>query len=215
MAPRRTLVVTGTDTDVGKTWVTCRLAEDLRALGAVVRTVKPLESGCAAGDAGAHEDGVLLARAAAQGAPSEALIRLPAPVAPPVAADEAGITLDWDEVVARTRAALDGADVALVEGAGGLLSPLTWERTAVDLAQALDAEALVVAADRLGAINHVRLTVGALERAGVTCAAVVLSEPAEAGIRNAESLAALSGLPPIFEVGRDQGTGALGRWILG
>jgi dethiobiotin synthetase len=92
-----------------------------------------------------------------------------------VAAELEGMSVELAEVVGEIGAAADAADVALVEGAGGLLSPIGWSWTAVDLARALDRMALVVASDRLGCINHALLTVGALEAAGVAVAGLVLN----------------------------------------
>lgn len=214
MLASRRLVVTGTDTEVGKTWVGCRLAEALRDGGAIVRAVKPLESGCAAGEPDPGEDGVLLARAAGQASPGAALVRLVAPVAPPVAAEREGRALDWEALVRSTREAVAGAQVALVEGAGGLLSPLTWDHTAVDLAKALEAEVLVVAPDKLGVINHVRLTLAALRAAGLTCPGVVLSAPEIADAAtgaNAASLGRLPEVPAVWSAARGGGAAELAR----
>jgi len=216
MPASRRFVVTGTDTEVGKTWVGCRLAEDLRGAGAIVRAVKPLESGCAAGDPNAGEDGVLLARAAGQASPEAALVRLVAPVAPPVAAQREGRPLDWEALMRSTRQAVEGAQVALVEGAGGLLSPLTWRHTAVDLAKALEAEVLVVASDKLGVINHVRLTLSALRAEGLKCPAVVLSAPevpdASTGA-NVASLGRLPEVPTVWSAARGGGPAGLARTL--
>ena len=209
MPPERTFVVTGTDTEIGKTWVGCRLAEAWREAGRTVRAVKPIESGCA----GEGEDGQLLAQAAGQERPAEALLRLPDPVAPPLAAERAGVEPDWAELMERTRREIDAADVALVEGAGGLLSPLTWDRTALDLAHALDAAAIVVAPDRLGAISHVRLVLGALDQAGVACVCVVLSAPPGGAFGNREALMRLDGMPPVYEAPRGSPLGWAGRLL--
>lgn len=214
MPPSRTVVITGTDTEVGKTWVGCLLAADLSAAGLSVRTVKPLESGCAKGPPSALEDGVLLANASDQDAPTAALIRLEAPIAPPAAADREEVELDWDDIVDRTRDAIAEADIALVEGAGGLMSPLTWDRTAIDLAHALDAEVLVVAASRLGAINHVRLTLQAVERAGLTCCGVVVSSPVKSPLDTADWLRLLPEVPRLLEVPHGERAPGLGQWLL-
>lgn len=195
-------MITGTDTGVGKTYLGCRMAAALSARGLVVKAVKPIESGCAGPGAGPEEDGALLAQASGQATPGAALVRLPDPVAPPLAADRAGVILDWDDVVRGTRAAIEGCDVALVEGAGGLLSPLTWQHTTADLARQLGASAVLVAADRLGAINHIRLTLRALDQAGIRCVGIVLSAPVHEPLANAGALRSLPDLPPLFELPR-------------
>jgi dethiobiotin synthetase len=108
----------------------------------------------------------------------------------------------------------EGAEYALIEGAGGLLAPITWEWNMADVARALGASALVVAADRLGTINHTLLTLSALELAGIPCAGVVLTTPekqdASAG-SNAAAIARLSGLDRIIslsKVGDDRAAAA-------
>lgn len=153
------VVVTGTDTGVGKTWATASLARAASAAGRRVVAIKPFETGCSS-ERDEKEDGVILAEASGQHAPTEALIRLRTPVAPPEAAEREGVVLDYIGVVRQLRALVIGSDLALIEGAGGLLSPLTWDRTVIDLARDLGARVLVVAQDRLGTISH---TVSALK----------------------------------------------------
>lgn len=173
----RVIVVTGTDTEVGKTFVTAGLARALVARGLTVVAIKPVESGVPAEDVSPTEDGAILAAATGQAEPTAALQRLRTPVAPPVAADAEGVTLfpeAWRAAVARATAE---ADIVLVEGAGGLLSPLTWDLTALGLARELGAAALVVGADKLGTLNHTKLTLRTLESAGVEVLGVALSAP--------------------------------------
>ena len=198
------LVVTGTDTGVGKTVVSAGLAKALVARGVRTIAVKPVESGVDALEP-QDEDGVKLARATGQEAPTSALTRLGAPVAPPVAAELDDVALDdglW------TRAVLEAAmsaDLVLVEGAGGLMSPLAWDTTLLDLAAIWGAEAIVVAANQLGVINHTRLTLAALRDAGVRARAVVLSEGLASDasmVSNAESLRRLEPDLPILELPR-------------
>lgn len=205
----RQYVVTGTDTGVGKTWVACALAAELAALGRRVVAVKPVETGHAGAPSDA-EDGVMLARAARQAAPLHALRRFAAPVAPPLAAERAGEALDYDALVTEIAAASEGAEVVIVEGAGGALSPLTWERTIADLAVDLGARAVVVAVDRLGTIHHTRAAIAALEGHGVEIAAIVLCAPEapdDSTGSNASALARFASAR-IVEVPRD-GAGAL------
>lgn len=171
-------VVTGTGTEIGKTLVTAGLARALSDRGREVRTVKPVESGTARTER-EREDGVLLARAARQEEPAEALVRLRAPLAPPVAAGREGIELSMDGWVRRIEELSAGADVTLVEGAGGVLSPLTWDHTARDLAAALGAPALLVAPDRLGSLTHTLTALEALRAGGVEVLGVVYSAPPE------------------------------------
>jgi dethiobiotin synthetase len=204
MPGRATVLITGTDTGVGKTWAACALARALLAAGRTVRAVKAVETGC--GDAASpEEDGVRLARASGQPEPERALRRFRAPVAPAVAADLEGGALDLDELVAEIDVAAGSADVLLLEAAGGLLSPLAWDWNALDLAAAMDAAALVVASDRRGAINHTLLTLSALDLAGVRVAGIVLTAPAVADAStgsNAAAIARLSGIERVRSVPR-------------
>ena len=86
LARSNVLVIAGTDTSVGKTWVACALARALRSAGRRVIAIKVVETGCT-GPRQDTEDGVLLARASGQGEPAEALVRLAAPLTPALAAE--------------------------------------------------------------------------------------------------------------------------------
>jgi len=122
-------------------------------------------------------DGTLLWRAAGKRQPPEEVcpVRLRAPLAPPVAAREEGVALDPDDWVRRVADLRGRFDRVLVEGAGGLLSPLWEGGHAAELARRCGLPVLVVAPDRLGVINHVRLTVEALQRRAIPVSAVILS----------------------------------------
>lgn len=156
------VVVLGTGTEVGKTWVACRLAEVLRARGAKVAAWKPAQSWDPdERAAGAATDAELLA-AACGGAADEVCPphrSYPLPLAPPMAADRLGLaplTLagllaeqPWDDTV----------DVRLVEAAGGVRSPLAHDADGLDLARALAPDLVVLVADAgLGTIHAVRST---------------------------------------------------------
>jgi dethiobiotin synthetase len=158
----RILFVTGTDTGVGKTWVSCGVLRAARDAGLRVAARKPAETGCDPGP-----DGTLVARdavalhAAAGG--DEALdavcaVRLPDGLAPAYAARRAGVTIDVQAIVADCRRRAAEVDLLLVEGAGGLLVPIADPFSYADLARALDARVLLVVGARLGAINHALLT---------------------------------------------------------
>lgn len=202
--PNNIVVVTGTDTEIGKTMVTAGLAHALRERGVDVAAIKPVESGTSE-EAGPVEDGAILARATGQDEPTEALVRLREPLAPPVAADIDGVDLDMDAWCEVIREQANSHDVVLVEGAGGLLSPLTWAETARDLAATLDASALVVAPDKLGTLNHTLLVLESLDHAGVPLAGVVFSAtefPDTSSGRNAQTLRDFAGLDRIAELPR-------------
>ena len=190
------ILLTGTDTRVGKTWVGSTVALALQSAGKQVVAVKPVETGCI-GPPGEREDGALLARATGQLQPSHAIFRLPEQMPPALAGDRSGITIDFDALVLKLERYGEQAEYLLIEGVGGLLAPITWEWNMVDVARALGACALVVAVDRLGTINQTLLTLSALELAGVPCAGVVLTTPEipdQSTGFNATAIARLSGL---------------------
>ena len=198
------ILVTGTDIQVGKTWAGCALAQALRSAGRRVVAVKPVETGCS-GAPGEREDGVLLAQATGQSQPTHAIFRVTEPVPPALASDRSGITIDFDALVLKLERYADDADYLLIEGVGGLLTPMTWEWNMVDVAKALGACVLVVAVDRVGAINGTLLALSALELAGVSCVGVLLTTPESpdqtTGV-NAPAIARLSGLDRVVTAPR-------------
>lgn len=204
MTPRL-WIVTGTDTGIGKTWVTCRLAETLRARGTRVRAIKFLESGTDP-EPSESEDGVKLARAAGQASPSAALRRYRAPLTPADAARLEGQTVELAPIETEMIRIACEAESTLVEGAGGLLAPLNHRRTLLDVARRHAASVLVVAADRLGTLNHTLLTLSMLDFSGVPCAGVVMNRLPDADPatdpsvgRNAATLHEVRPATPIVE----------------
>lgn len=191
------LFVTGTDTGVGKTFVGCALATALRTRGRRVAVMKPVETGVE----GLPADALALRAAARDPAPLDEICpyRLRAPLAPAVAAREEGVVIDVGRLVTLVRRRAAAADVLLVEGAGGLLVPLTDGATWVELVQAAALPVLIVGANRLGVINHAALTARAAGGAGLRILGVVLSQatpdPDPSAASNAGAIAALSGLP--------------------
>lgn len=187
-----TLVV-GTDTGVGKTWMTCALARALLDAGQRVIAVKAIETDCL-DPPRVDEDGLRLAEVTGQAGPTRALVRLPGQVAPAIAADLAGVTIDYDDVIARIRAFAAPDLQLLVEGAGGLLSPLTWSDNHLDLAHSLDARVLLVAADRLGTISHTLMALRVLQAEKVPVLGVLLNQPGEPDESTRSNAAALARL---------------------
>ncbi|RMH44191.1 MAG: dethiobiotin synthase [Deltaproteobacteria bacterium] len=190
--------VTGTDTGVGKTDVSVALLGHARSRGWRTAGMKPVETGCAwDGATWRGADAERLADAATERLPMEVVcpFRFALPAAPSVAArsrDGTWAGLDGETEVEGASAmargvsvegirrafeaiAATGADVVLVEGAGGLRVPVTEEHDMADLALALGLPVLVVARDGLGTINHTALTVDAARARGLELAGVVLN----------------------------------------
>lgn len=171
--------VTGTDTGVGKTFIACGLARILRDRGMRVGVMKPVETGCAwRADELEPSDARLLALAAgtAQSLSSVCPYRFEAPLAPDLAARQAGRRIDPAVIRDRFRTVAASHDITVVEGAGGLLVPI-WERyTMADLAVDLGLPLLVVVASRLGAVSHTLLTLDHARVRGLPVSAYVLNQ---------------------------------------
>jgi len=169
------LGVTGTDTDVGKTFVSVVLLKLMKSRGLRVAAMKPVETGVAAGDPRA--DAARLAAAVGEDNPLGMVrpLLLAEPLAPWVAAQRGGAHVDLDALERAFRALGEGRDAVLVEGAGGLLVPLTRDMAFDGLFVQWDLDLVVVAGNRLGAINHTLLTVRAAHDAGLRVRGVVLN----------------------------------------
>ncbi len=159
--PRTVVFVAGTDTDVGKTWCTARLAEQLRANGLTVAARKPVQSG----DGEGPWDSEVLATATGEDATAVCLPRrtLRVPWAPPMAADYLGETPATVADLVGELVWPAGIDVGLVEGVGGPRSPIAEDGDTAALARDLAPDLTVLVADAgLGVLNAVRLSVAAL-----------------------------------------------------
>jgi dethiobiotin synthetase len=205
------LFVTGTDTGVGKTVLSAALLAAMRAAGEEVIAHKPAVTGLGEppdGDGAPWPaDHELLAAAAAMEREQVTPRRYAAAVAPPLAAEIAGERLTREDVLEGARAAVAAASQAdrgggprtlVVEGAGGLLSPLAGELTVCDLAVALGLGLLIAARPGLGTINHTLLTLHSARAAGLTVRAVVLTpwpeRPSRLESYNRETIARLGGV---------------------
>ncbi|WP_436786674.1 dethiobiotin synthase [Yinghuangia sp. YIM S10712] len=189
------LVVTGTDTGVGKTVVTAAVAALAAARGASVAVVKVAQTGAAAGEAGDVDD---IGRLAGVTDLHE-FARFPDPLSPAAAARMSGrAPVDVSEAVGSVRELAETRRLVIVEGAGGLLVRFDDDGTTLaDLAHTLRAQVLVVARPDLGTLNHTALTLEAMANRGIDLAGVVIGswpdEPDLAmrcNIRDLETLAA-------------------------
>lgn len=165
-----TLMVTGTDTGVGKTLASAALLHALRGRGLRAVGMKPVASGCDRTPEGWRNDDALALQAASDPRPSYADVNpyaLPAPTAPQLAALEAGIRVEMDVILAAHARLAASADRVVVEGAGGWMAPLGDGVEHAMLADALQAGVVLVVGMRLGCLSHARLTARAIEADGL------------------------------------------------
>jgi len=162
--------VTGTDTEVGKTFVSCALLHAFRRQGVKALGMKPVAAGCAAN--GENEDVAALRAASAFAVPRELVnpyLFAPA-VAPHIAAAAAGRSIDIAPIVAACQALRGQAEAVIVEGVGGFCVPLGEDRDTADLAETLALPVVLVVGMRLGCINHALLTQLAIAQRGLRLA---------------------------------------------
>ncbi|MEM8529298.1 MAG: dethiobiotin synthase [Chloroflexota bacterium] len=200
------LFITGTDTEVGKTIVTALLAVALAERGLRVGVMKPAESGCPLENGRlAPQDAQFLKQVSGCTTPLEVInpYTFAPPLTPALAAEQAGVTIDLEHIRTCYEQLVEQHDVVLVEGAGGLLAPLTATHSMRDLAVMLDLPVLVVAANVLGVINHTALTVTVAQQV-TSVVGIVLNTPQTrddlAVESNAESLRRWGGAPLLGNV---------------
>lgn len=190
----RVVFVTGTDTGVGKTILTGLLLIHARSLGLETAALKPFCSG-------GRGDAELLWELQDRRMPLDQVnpFHFPEPLSPWTAARLDGRAVRLDDTLGAIRAV--PAPLLLIEGAGGLLAPLGELFSALDLIDALRAEVIIVAPNRLGVLNHTLLTLAALQSRSVQRVRVVLVEPEapdESSAHNLEDLRSLAAPVPVL-----------------
>ncbi len=190
-------LVTGTDTGIGKTMVTCAIAAALRQRGLDVGVMKPVETGCAHDATGAlvAADAVRGRWFAARADPIDIVcpFRFTDPLAPALAARRSGQALALADITAAVQRFRHRCELGLIEGAGGLLAPLTDGTTFADLAAACALPLLLVVGNRLGCVNHAAMTVRCARAAGLRLAGYVVNTlGAEADLATATNVALLA-----------------------
>lgn len=180
--PVRGLFITGTDTAVGKTYVTALIAQSLVAAGHRVGVYKPAASGCALVEGALVSDDALALWHAADKPRTLADVCpqvFAAPLAPHLAAQAEGKQLDAKLLRSGLDVWLAESDVVLVEGAGGLMSPMGDDEYVADLAYDFGFPLVIVAPNTLGVINQVLQTAITAEvfRRGLSVAGIVMNTP--------------------------------------
>ncbi|HSU67314.1 MAG TPA: dethiobiotin synthase [Tepidisphaeraceae bacterium] len=181
--PIPALLVTGTDTEVGKTLIASAIGHWFHGRNWRVSVLKPCATGCVHRREGlVSEDAELLAHFSDARFPLDVICpqRYAEPLAPAVAAERAKQPLDWEAINRSIRTMSQESDVMIVEGVGGLMVPMDPRHTFLHVARWLRLPTVVVARPALGTINHTILTVNALRGADVPVAGVVINRyPAE------------------------------------
>ena len=189
--------VTGTDTEVGKTAISCALLKAAAAQGLRTAAVKPVAAGC---DAQGHNDDALQL----MGCMTESMdyaqvnpVALRAAIAPHIAAEQEGRRMQAARIAGLCRGVmLGGADFTLIEGAGGWRVPINPRETLADVAVHLQLGVILVVGMRLGCINHALLSAEAIRRDGLTLVGWVANQPGERMTCHDENLDTLRNLLP-------------------
>ena len=171
--------VTGTDTGAGKTVASTALLHALRARGLRASGMKPVASGCARTPDGLRNEDALALLAASDPAPAYEDLNpfaLPEPLAPELAARDAGIAVTLPPLLAAHARLAARADAVVVEGVGGWMAPLAPDLMQADLVRALDLPVVLVVGLRLGCLNHAYATARAIAADGARLAGWIASE---------------------------------------
>lgn len=165
--------ITGTDTEIGKTFTTSALLRAFAKQGNSTLGMKPIASGAEEIDGVLHNEDVdSLVAASSVKAPQEIVVPylMRTPAAPHIVAALENVTMDVQHIASCYQQAQQLADVVLVEGVGGFCVPLDDETSTVDLAQRLALPVILVIGMRLGCINHALLTAQAINASGLRLA---------------------------------------------
>lgn len=214
--PRPGIFVTGTDTEIGKTWVSTAIVEALRLRGRRVGVMKPVASGATASPSGWRNDDALALMTAASGdaerhgvgyARVNPYCFVP-PISPHLAAAEAGVDIDLGRIGTEFTTQAGYFDCMVVEGAGGWRAPLSDRASIADLARVLGLPVMLVVGMRLGCLNHAILTTEAIRGSGLRWGGWVANtlEPSMSrGDENVATLTRILGEAPlaVFPPGSD------------
>lgn len=197
--------VTGTDTGIGKSLASATLLHALRARGLRAVGMKPLASGCERTPEGLRNEDALLLQAASAPRPDYEDVNpfaLPNPLAPELAAADAGIRVTLAPIEAAFARLSSQADAVVVEGVGGWAAPLAADLDQADLARALDLPVVLVVGLRLGCLNHARLTARAIQADGLRLAGWIANDIDPAMERVDDNFALLQRRLPVACWGR-------------
>ncbi|HEY1503013.1 MAG TPA: dethiobiotin synthase [Stellaceae bacterium] len=202
--------VTGSGTDIGKTFVAAALIHEMRRRGRLVTALKPVASGFDPARAAASDPGILLAALGEMPTPAAfdliAPWRFHASLSPDMAASREGRVIDFATLVGHSRQAIASATgTLLIEGVGGVMVPLDESHTVLDWIDALRIPAIVVTGSYLGAISHALSALDALDNRGLAVAALVVNETLHSSValdETAATIARFTGDVPVVKLAR-------------
>ena len=198
--------ITGTDTDVGKTYIASALVRYFVQQGQTAVGMKPIAAGCEKINGALRNADVSALLAASNFAARLEDVNPYAfepAIAPHIAAEQVGVTVSLSKIKHAFDTLQSQADVVIVEGAGGFRVPINREQTMADLAAQLNLPVIMVVGIRLGCINHALMTAGSIKAAGLNLAGWVANRidpdmPALA--ENVQTLKAMIKAPCIADV---------------
>lgn len=197
--------ITGTDTGIGKSVASAALLHALRTRGLRAVGMKPVASGCERTQAGWRNEDALALQQASDPVPVYADVNpyaLPQPLAPELAAADAGVAIELPPIVAAFERLAAQADAVVVEGVGGWAAPLMPDIDQIDVVRALQLPVVMVVGLRLGCINHARLTAAAIAADGADLIGWIANDIDPAMARSDDNFAILQRVLPVACWGR-------------
>lgn len=202
------IFITGTDTNVGKTYIACKIAAELNTRNINIIPRKPIESGCTLDSNKLLPEDALKLKLASQSTESIEKIcpyRFKEAISPAEAARQNNQRISLNQLSDACTDGVNENDFLLIEGAGGFYSPLCEDALNADLASKLDLPLLLVAENRVGCINQVLLCLNAIEHSSLNITAIVLNHLSQSGANSSHynELTRYTRLP-LFEFGINQ-----------
>ena len=192
--------ITGTDTGIGKSVASAALLHALRARGLRAVGMKPVASGCEMTIDGWRNEDALALQLASDPTPAYSDVNpyaLPNPLAPELAAADAGVSIELKPIADAYARLVAAADAVVVEGVGGWAAPLTASLDQLDVVRALELPVVMVVGLRLGCINHARLTARAIIEDGAQLAGWIANDIDPAMARSDDNFAILQRVLPV------------------
>jgi dethiobiotin synthetase len=173
----KSFFITGTDTGIGKTAITCAIANLMRSSGMDVGVMKPFATGIQQKNGFKSEDVTLLAKYARVSDPEELInpYFFPVPASPYTASKKLGKTIDIGLALSEFEKLQSVHDVVLVEGIGGIMTPILKDYVVADLIKDFNLDAIIVAGTKIGTINHTLLTLDSCKKYGVRTAGLIIN----------------------------------------